>query len=863
MKKRNLAILLIIPFLVAIFGIVTINTAFNLVDNDVVRIVWDYRQNELFNLNNRHLLRAKGILANESGLGSAGSQLVWTVANLDPADTEEHAVIDNSDHINSYLVPQSVGWITIICTSQKGNVTPLRMNAYIFSGNAFVINTSTDASSQNVDGTLYYGEFDRNQQTGEKIKATIGFDVNVSDSDLRNTIVWDRANSTDNVTVSMESGEGTIYVNSALSDGSDTVVAFVSNSDPELTAKLEFQVVPQGINVYTYDDLLACTNNSEQGEIVVLRKHFESLANFEDNTASNVALFGTRTADGFNFANEVYRFETTYNHEFMDQWNQWTNTPDGAGRGTVSLDIIAGLHVQKDFYGNGYRLNLHNLCYPSQRRETTDSNGNSYEVAMLGQSDLFRGPKPFYMLGDPNSTLPLVTAFGQDNVGVYIDGDNIKFNDVKVSNGDFGLVMENLNYTGTVVEVAGNNNTVCNCVLQNGKNVLRSFSSRNLIIDNCILSTSRNFLLEVGSNEYVKNDPADVKTYNFEKLDGTSYSGATADYLAPVTDDTINMLGDQTLSLFLSGFASLNDVLEPPETPRYDPSTQKPQMKAALHSIQNGLNHQDEVDSYFDGSTTVNNTVFYRSGIAAIGVNNMFNGPFLYNNSPSLISGILGLMGNMLGEAIPMFPDNVAGASRPVSVNLTGDTIFYDYKTLADWDISGLIDQHIGELVAGLNLGSFNVTIDDIFPLKEILTNVAGGQRLIYTSHVMDENGDVSDVDYISIPVAYYGGGYNASVVTSDSINHKVLSPTYNVDLLDSYLNLTTTLDLSDLANGGLSGVMSNPNFVRFMKEVLTKTVTAVTGFEPFKFQFETSAEGLFDESGKPIAPDYQILIKN
>ena len=39
----------------------------------------------------------------------------------------------------------------------------------------------------------------------------------------------------------------------------------------------KFNVVDEGVNVYTYDDLLNCTNRSSEGEIVVLRTTFESL----------------------------------------------------------------------------------------------------------------------------------------------------------------------------------------------------------------------------------------------------------------------------------------------------------------------------------------------------------------------------------------------------------------------------------------------------------------------------------------------------------------------------------------------------------------------------------------------------------
>ena len=35
MKKKNLIILLLIPFLIALLGVVTLNTTFNFIDNDI------------------------------------------------------------------------------------------------------------------------------------------------------------------------------------------------------------------------------------------------------------------------------------------------------------------------------------------------------------------------------------------------------------------------------------------------------------------------------------------------------------------------------------------------------------------------------------------------------------------------------------------------------------------------------------------------------------------------------------------------------------------------------------------------------------------------------------------------------------
>ena len=68
--------------------------------------------------------------------------------------------------------------------------------------------------------------------------------------------------------------------------------------------------------------------------------------------------------------------------------------------------------------------------------------------------------------------MPLVEAFGQDNIGMYVEGNDILINDVYVRNCDFGNRLANLDTVGTVLEVSGNNIKIMNARLANGKNVL-------------------------------------------------------------------------------------------------------------------------------------------------------------------------------------------------------------------------------------------------------------------------------------------------------------------------------------------------------------------------------------------------------
>ena len=344
-------------------------------------------------------------------------------------------------------------------------------------------------------------------------------------------------------------------------------------------------------------------------------------------------------------------------------------------KNTISTAVKAGLRVQKDFYGNGYTINMHNLTYPTSTIETTDTEGNIIKVPYLSNSDLFRGPLPFYTLGDHNN-MPLVEAFGQDNIGLCLDKNNITLNDLNIKNCDFGNMLSNLNYVGTVVEVSGDNITIKNSRMSNGKCVLRSFSSNNLTIDNSMLSNSRNFLISTGSNEYVSVDENGI--YDFIELDGSVTKSKVSDFMAK------DKGGDKLLNKYiLSNFDS------------------KEAMKTSLLSMQDAFNNEKVIKDVYKGSMTINDTYFYRSGIASIALETMFNGPFLNAAIPSEVSMILGTLQTQDGKPLDGFKaTNVAGVSYPVTVDITGNTRFYDYKDVNDVDIEGLINENISAFAA-------------------------------------------------------------------------------------------------------------------------------------------------------------------
>ncbi len=806
MKKRNLAVILIIPFLISLLSIVAINTTFNLVDNDIVEINFKYDATEFCEIGNQILLEATGVLSDNKMPPSAGNfGFVWT-----SSDEEIATIVKVGDKY--YLQGLKRGKVTIVCQNEKGTAfKSFVVSVHDTDGAIEVLENSYRSLDSVESGKNYYGEYDLS--SGQKTRAKFGFTVKASDSALLEKLSVDTKST--NVSVNLgANGVGTVDV---LGGGE----GFFTVKTGTLSADCEFIVVKDGVNVYTYDDLLNCTNRSQNGEIIVLRNSFERLENVYDTDtmtkkSGSQVLFGNynQKNETFSFDKEVYRFETKFNTEFIEQWNEYAAlNPTKAKQ--INKTIVAGLRVQKDFYGNGYTIDMHDLCYPSGKAtEETAPNGQVVSVAQHKDSDLFRGPKPFYAVGQPNET-GIVMAYGQDNVGMYVDGDNITVNDVKVKNCDnFNNVMQNLDHTGTVMEIDGDNVTVKNSVISNGKTVLRSFSSQNFTLKNCLLSTARNFLFSTGSNEYVKRTPSDPTKYEYTLLDGSKKSLTVEEFMSYGAKN----MGDEAVSQFVMG--------------RGNAAT-----KTTLLSLQKGLSDtsllEGEGDGIYRGSTVLDDCKFYRSGIASISMDTMFNGPYLYNRSPSELGVIIDGIGSLAEALFPIKPNYVGGVGYPVKLNITGNTQFFDYKNLDEWDITGLI--YLGLINnEELNEITGNLTIDDIFPLKDILTQVASSNKYILTTEEDQKR-------YINIPIAYYGGGVNLSTVSFDGLTTGGITDEYKVDLIDKYLG-NTGVGLHSLNN----------------------LVLTVTGFEPFKFHFVNEAEGYIDTTtGDLYAPGFMDLINN
>ena len=478
MSKKSLFILLLIPFILAISIFAISSYVITKVKGDISNIEWDYRNNEVYDIEKDEMeLKATAILANHQE--DVDATLFWSVENLN-TEEEPHAKVEVRDG-KYYLVFLSKGKVVVTCTNSSGNISK-SFTLNIYDGGVININTRRLRSAESIEQKDYYGMYDFN---GTKQKAaTFYIDVEKIPDNVDEYVSLEFS---DNIDYDELTGKVTIL------EAGEAYIKYVSSNPGYVDSEeYKFTVVEDGYNVYSYSDLLNCTNRSEGGKIICLQVNLEAFENTynADLTKKNATteLFGTynESPAKYNFDKEVYRFTSTYNCEFIDQYNNANST-------NISKEIIAGIHIQKDFYGNGFCINAHNLTYPTGTMSTTD-----YIVA-LSDTDLFRGPLPYVIIGRAGT--PVIEAYGQDNVGFYVDGNNITLRDVNLKNCIYSNILENNDYTGTVVEVNGDNISIINSHLSSGKTVLRSFSNKNTVVKNCLLEKGREFIVKVGTNE--------------------------------------------------------------------------------------------------------------------------------------------------------------------------------------------------------------------------------------------------------------------------------------------------------------------------------------------------------------------------
>lgn len=814
MKKKTLIVLLIIPFIIGLISFVSVVLLNITVASDISGIVWKYNDGtEGFKLNKEvpYKLEAEPVF-DENLILATGNDLMRYVS-----DGEDVVQIEKGDDGAYYLVTLKEGNATIVCSNEKGT-TSRSLKIVVYENGTVIINPVHGDSGQQIESTRYFGEFDVDN-TSSKIemdglktkKAQIEvkiqvFGDNISSQNVRVKEHTDNISFDNNVITIENANETTASLTLASSDAS------------YITGTYNFNVVNNGVNIYNYNDLLLTTNFSIDGEISVMQTSLGSLrevyqgksieigkSNNGQNAywydvgeelkrlpnANNIELFGNivgKNENGrikFNFENELFLFDTNYNSEFIDDYNQ-------INEDKIDKKIKAGIRVQKDFYGNGYQINMDNLCFPNNGDIDT-------EVRRLypnKELDYFHGPLSFVSIG--NNRLEVIKAYGQDNVGMILDGDNITLNDLRIQNINDNSNKRNYAYTGTVIEVNGDNNIIKNCQIRLGKNLIRAFSSDNLLIKNSILFRSGEFNLLVGSNNYNKPDTSRSENFGGQVIN-------FADFF------DIENKSKLSANAFLEKFLNLGEfssAFYDGEFADVDNATLNNTLRKIQETLDNtnGFLNEDGTKK-FDAEITVDDCYFDESGIFSIAFETLFNGPYLYNGLSYTVKTVLGDTLNSL------LPSNIGGTSAPVKLTLKGNTNFYDWKNIDDIDITNLIEERLHSFFTSLGYES-DVSIDDFFPLKQILEESAKSSIFI------DSNGET----LLDTMVASYGGGLNLSELIDNRDSQLSLDKgtRYEVDLL-------TNLD-KFIPNG------DTDNPTSMIPKILSKCVLFAIGFNPFQF---------------------------
>lgn len=810
MKKKAFLLLLLIPFVISILAFVTSTFVIRNVEQNITDITWEYKTNNAFLLSEgKKKLEAEAIFDSKYPL-SEGNILIWKSENPNIARVSK-------ERDDFYLIPVSEGETIITCSNEKKTISRSFTAVVVGDNGAVIVNPIIPFSQKTLSGTDYVGLYDTvdGYKTGKK-DSYLDLDIEFYGNTLNlSSIVIENTNNIrfDPINKRIE------FLNEGKAD-----LKFINPYGTTGSASISFTLV-NAINVYDYDDLISYTNKTTDSFPLVLRVNLESLENtynFDENGKilseknKDTKLFGRLDENRklLPFNDDVYYFDTTYNHEFTDKWNKAVD--DGLiSWDKVSIKRISGVHLTNDFYGNGFVINTHNLTYPSDEQKIT-VNGNISYVPLLTSSDLFRGPMPYVTLGNltmtTNSEPPIFILWGQDNNSIYLDGDNIELVDVHFKGADFGNNLTNLSYVGTTLEINGDNNKISYSIIESGKNVIRSYSSSNLVINNTLLSNAMEFLFRSGSNKFNKVDYN--KYVRYKIADGKEAIAKVSDYIKPlVTDSSVankTYLADSLLTFSAIRGTQANEFVGIPsidyETKEYMEG--KETIIEALTNL-NNIVLEDGTKNY-DGDATLTNVFFYNSGISAISMDSLPQGSFLENNTTTLFKMLL----NMYFDVTP---NNLALTSYPTKVTLKGDCRFYDWKEVSSLTFESLVGQNIGPFIIAHGGISHALDVDineeDYLPIKKLLLDN-------YEDLLVSDN-------KFNLPVYYMGGGSNLSDVIIDESLLEYFNNIIEIDPFEYSLGLTVEK---------VPDFMKSPTAIyNTMKVAMLRAASNVLGFNNYR----------------------------
>ena len=363
--------------------------------------------------------------------------------------------------------------------------------------------------------------------------------------------------------------------------------------------------VHDGVNVTTYDQLWAETSKENPAPVVL---------------QGNIK-------EGFSTTNHV-RVKSTYDTTYYDNIGKSDD---------AYINIL--IQFKNNVYGNGYEINANNATL-----------GMLDETGKPEDNALFKGPLYFVALSNG-----AINVKGQDNIvfGVY---ENVTLNNVTLKSCDLVphedemVHLEDLDYTGTTVEVLGDNVNIEYSRLMNGRTVLRIFGDDDnaeqeihVKISNTLLKGSREFNARIGSNRFYKAE-----------------NGRTSPTLP----------GDSGKEYYA----------------KKEYNTWSDEKKATYD------------DKFINTYVVFENVVFEDAGIFAIGMDSHFAGPLLNGQT------------HTYGEELLKGWNNLAKTSYGAKVTFEEDVRIYNWKPIDEVKSDTLIESN----VEGLGLPDMTFDISSI-----------------------------------------------------------------------------------------------------------------------------------------------------
>ena len=517
MKKRVLSLMMILPIILMllVFGFSgTVNLFVRLAPEF---IVCDYDDEEVFEYSPEAWAEGVRLIAGVHPANAADSAIEWRIEGGYTFDgAYEHTEDDPIARISDgRLYKIKDGYVEISASVRNTSLKKI-FTAYLLGddGSAssdpkFIIIRGRDTFENGIKSsqTRHFGTFDHDETSaGGKSLHVETFTATVYPLTAPQDIEVTVANAEGIADLSTERVGGSTEIRITPAGESGENYSFItarSSVKPSVSAMSCWFKFVDGVNVYSYGDLMFCSGKSAGeagGEVTVLRTNLESEENL--TYRKNSALFGYKTASGVSC--DYFPMRSTYDiKEYTNVYRSGVNR----GKSSESMGdepiVYAGVIFKKSVYGNGYTINAHELTYPSETMENYGA-----EVATLAKDDLFRGPLDFVSAYN-------CRCFGQDNIGFLVQGEGIVIDNVTLKNCNNVDNLSNLDYVGTVVEADGDDITIRNSRIMNGRTAVRSMSNKKLLLEACMLSHAREFILKVGSNKFVYAENIPSLTYNY------------------------------------------------------------------------------------------------------------------------------------------------------------------------------------------------------------------------------------------------------------------------------------------------------------------------------------------------------------